>query len=580
MAEMILPGVYIEERAEALIVPGRVTVGTLGVVGTASKGPIGEPKLLGSYTEAREVFGDYDPWVDGTSAELTLVRALQLAFAAGATRAFAVRVSSMTADIPPEPNAMAATFTLAGELAGETVAVLTAEETGTWGNSIGVNVWDAEDDAFLQEKTVADGVALIKLKRASFDAVNVRSRVKIKVAATSQTKLLTPMPADPPNAAVTTGKFRINTAAGHEGELMFHDDDKPKAGDIVVVSYVVPKAHSRKVTLRYGNQTKVYTIADGNHLVELLANPDAPPALAGGSAGTNPDKLPQKNAKPDEFLVFGQPPDASGSDGADAIQGDYAAGLAKLLTERAHIIVAAGQSDDTFWDDLANHCDIASTDLWQKDRIAVVGSRVKATFDQVRGHDVNSDRVIFVAPGIKATDAASRRTVTLPGAYTAAVVAGMLSARAAHISLTNKPVQVDELETKFTTPQLEELVNSRVLAVEERRGLGIRIVQGLTTDPGAFRQITTRRIVDYAKYGVRSAAEPYIGLLNNERVRGALRATVNSFLAEMVDDEMLIKYTLEVTATRDEERKGICRVTMTLQPTFSIDYIKVTMFLE
>jgi hypothetical protein len=79
---------------------------------------------------------------------------------------------------------------------------------------------------------------------------------------------------------------------------------------------------------------------------------------------------------------------------------------------------------------------------------------------------------------------------------------------------------------------------------------------------------------------VRSAATSYIGLLNNERVRGAMRSTINSFLTEMVNDEMLISYELEVTATREEERQGIARVTMVLRPTFSIDFIKVTMFLE
>jgi hypothetical protein len=578
MAEMILPGVYIEVRPEGLIVPGRVSVGTLGMVGTASKGPIGEPKLLGTYTEAREVFGYYDAWVDGKSNELTLVRALELAFKAGASRAFAVRVSSM-AGAPPKPTAVAATFTLDGDTAGETVAVLTASEPGTWGNSVGVNVWDAEDDAFLREKTVSDGVAAIKVSRAAFDAANVRNRVRIKVAATGQTKVLTPMPAVPPDAAVLEGKFRISEEAGHQGELIFHANDNPQNGDEVVVSYVVPKGSSRKVTLRYGNE-EVYTIADGNHLVELLADPDGPSALASGGPGTNPEKLPKKNTKPDEFLVFGQPPDKPGSDGADATPSDYTDGLDALLAERAHIIVAAGQ-DDSFGDELANHCATASSDRWKKDRIAVVGSKVKASFDDIRQIGLDSDRVIFVAPGIKVTDAASKKTVTLPGAYTAAFVAGLLSARDPHVSLTNKPVQVDELEIKFTMPQLEALVSNRVLAIEERRELGRRVVQGITTSTNtAWKQITTRRIVDYAKYGVRSAAEPYIGLLNNERVRGALRATVNSFLAEMVEDEMLIQYRLEVTATRDEERKGICRVTMTLQPTFSIDYIKVTMFLE
>jgi hypothetical protein len=35
-----------------------------------------------------------------------------------------------------------------------------------------------------------------------------------------------------------------------------------------------------------------------------------------------------------------------------------------------------------------------------------------------------------------------------------------------------------------------------------------------------------------------------------------------------------------VSATRDQERRGVCAVVMTLRPTFSIDFIRVTMNLE
>jgi hypothetical protein len=47
----------------------------------------------------------------------------------------------------------------------------------------------------------------------------------------------------------------------------------------------------------------------------------------------------------------------------------------------------------------------------------------------------------------------------------------------------------------------------------------------------------------------------------------------------MVTDEMIVSYELDVTASRDDEIRGIARVTMTVRPTFSIDYIKVVMFL-
>ncbi len=187
-------------------------------------------------------------------------------------------------------------------------------------------------------------------------------------------------------------------------------------------------------------------------------------------------------------------------------------------------------------------------------------------------------RMIFVAPGVLTTDRASGEEVTLPGAYAAAAVAGMLSGRDPHVSLTNKTLAVGGLERRYTSAQLEQLVQRNVLVLEQRRGF--RVVKGITTSENtAWQQITTRRIVDFAKIGVRRAADSYIGLLNNDRVRKALAGSINGFLAGMVDDEMLVSYDLAVTATRQEEIQGIARVTMTLLPTFSIDFIRVVMFL-
>jgi hypothetical protein len=79
---------------------------------------------------------------------------------------------------------------------------------------------------------------------------------------------------------------------------------------------------------------------------------------------------------------------------------------------------------------------------------------------------------------------------------------------------------------------------------------------------------------------VRSGANSYLGRLNNDRVRGALKATLDAFLTRMVQDEALTGYQLEVTATRAQEIAGEVSVVMTLQPTFSIEYIQVTMILK
>ena len=80
-----------------------------------------------------------------------------------------------------------------------------------------------------------------------------------------------------------------------------------------------------------------------------------------------------------------------------------------------------------------------------------------------------------------------------------------------------------------------------------RQKFGPRSSGASPPTPAPFSQISVRRIVDYAKAGVRLGADPYIGRLNNARVRAALKATLDGFLSQMVLDEMLVGYELEVT---------------------------------
>ncbi|NDJ18996.1 phage tail sheath C-terminal domain-containing protein [Myxacorys almedinensis] len=480
MPELILPGVFIEVRAEALIVAGSITVSNIGIVGTAKRGPVGEVTILGSYAEARETFGSYDPFENPDTANnpLTLVRALELAYANGATTVFAVRVTG-TEDTGDPENSVAAwgKFSKARKAfhnvasAGGIATILRAKNPGVWGNEMTISVTDAA-----------------------------------------------------PNVTVT---------------------------------------------LKYSAIEETYTVKDGKELLEKINAPNTGSLLVSATEGNQPTQAPGVTTE----TAF-----TGGVNSNDANDTDYGLGLDQLQNENAHIILAAGRDGAAINSRLQSHVETASTDKIRRDRIAVTGSALGATVPQILANTPSSDRTIFVAPGIKTSDSANAgKEVTLSGAYAAAAVAGAISARDAHISLTNKTISVNALETKFTPAQLEQLVTGRILALEQRQGF--RIVKGITTDDGAFRQITTRRIVDFAKFGVRSASSPYIGLLNNDRVRKALKGSINGFLAGMVDDEMLISYELDVTATREEEIRGIAKVILTLRPTFSIDFIKVTMFL-
>jgi tail sheath protein len=556
MAETILPDVYIEVRAEGLIAPAQITVGRMGIVGTASKGELYEPKTLSSAQDARAEFGEPDAFV--TPNELTLVRAIELAYAGGATTVFGVRVAGGTR---ANPSAVAGTLELAST-AGP-AATLTAKTPGTWAEDLTVEVTDAALNPYVREERHV-GAAAVRLDFAPVVA-SVRNRIRLfraQTGITSDLEIVDVAPADDDQVQID-----LPTGALTFGPTALTGDD------LITASYVLDKARCRDVKLAYGQSEETFTARNGRHLVRLLEPEDAS-QLVTAVAGANPN---------DDLVKTPDPASFTGGENGET-NARYADGLEALLTEEAHIIVVAGQTAAAIGNELATHCANASTDAVKLDRIGVVGSALGDDADEIQAtaDTLGSDRLILVAPGIVVRDneAVPPADVTLPGAYTAAAVGGLIASLAAHVSPTNKVVGGGRrLETVFNAGELAELVTSRVLALTERQG--IRVVKGITTSTNpAFSQITTRRIVDYAKYGVRSAANPYIGLLNNARVRGALRATINSFLAQMVLDEMLVSYDLDVTATRDEERQGIARVTMTLRPTFSIDYIKVTMFLE
>lgn len=468
IAEMVLPGTYIEVRSEGLIGVGAISTGNIGIVGTAARGPRNAVVAIGSYSEAIDAFGAYDSFTAPNLADtpLTLTRALERAFGGGARNVFAVRVAN------GDPAAASVAVKAAGNKAGFT---LTAVDPGTWGDDVAYSVVNTGTDA--------DPVWKLTLTYANVKETFSGATVQDVATAAAASRLVTV-------GTVSNGGLGFDT-------------------------------------------------------VDPAAN------LAGGD------------------------------DHPDVSSVDIAAGLAELVDQEVNIVLVAGVGSDVARSVVGAH--LEQTENEGSERIAILGAPAAGTPTDASGviaeaGALNDDRIVLVAPGMLATDARSGQEVSLPPPYLAATVAGILSTLAPQISLTNKTVPIDGLDVSYTAPTYERLLQNRVLLV--RKKLGFQIVKGITTDAGAFKQISVRRIVDYAKAGVRSGSDSYIGRLNNARVRAALKATLDGFLSQMVLDEMLVGYQLDVSATRAQEIQGICTVTMTLLPTFSIDFIRVTMNLQ
>jgi hypothetical protein len=354
-----------------------------------------------------------------------------------------------------------------------------------------------------------------------------------------------------------------------DGKLQFAAGQAPRQadGDILTASYLVDRSKCVSVTLTHGTTAERFVVADGALLAKMVN--DASLLATATADATHGSSLPQLL---DGAAYFGTGSNTPGNNGADAGRDEYGAGLRALSNMLVNIVVMAGQDAAEMGDVLKGH--LKQTEEVDYERIGVIGA-AGSRASQFLGHQMSDERVVLVAPGVKSPGGG-----TLPAAYTAAAVAGLISSLPVQASLTNKVVNVPGLSVAFNRGEQEQLIRRNVLAVVDKGGF--RVLKGVTTagEGTPFSSIPTRRIVDYAKYGVRSAASSYIGLLNNARVRSALRATLDSFLTRMVDDEALTAYELEVTATRAQEIAGEVSVVMTLQPTFSIEYVRVTMILK
>ena len=553
MPEIILPGTYVTVRDEGLVTAGRVVTGNIGIVGTAEKGPLNEVKIIGSFTEAQELFGQADEdYSSENTTPLTLMRAIELIFNNGGRTVYAVR----TAQGAPLETQL--TFTSTADKAS---VILKARSAGTWGNSIKVTFGAAEQGAVV--KDVLRGNAT-KLNRTTIKNSKVNSVIlQQKATGLNLSYVVKYAAVNNANPEVfinpTTGALTFTTLETHI----------PKAEDTLIVRYELPtkaelpSSTCQKVTFTSGNVKESYIVADASNLAEQV--------------NQRSTLFKSLNGKTDESAFFNDPlvkmTTINGSNGAAAVANDYRDSLAKIENEQINIVLLAGQdaTKASMMAVLAGH--INKTADTRRERIALVGCNGTTDVNEVAQHDFDSDRIIYVGPGIQVSP-----SETMPGSYTAAALAGLLSSLPVHISPTNKVLTLPGLNANYSSSQLEKLVLNRVLAVEKRNGF--RIVKGITTATNsAWHQITTRRIVDYAIYGVRSGCNPYIGKLNNERVRGAMKATLDAFLTRMVEDEAMVSYDLAVTANRAQEIAGEAIVTMTLRPTFSIDFIRVTMYL-
>jgi hypothetical protein len=263
--------------------------------------------------------------------------------------------------------------------------------------------------------------------------------------------------------------------------------------------------------------------------------------------------------------------------GVDASVGEYTQALTLLEDVPDVDLVVAAVQDLTvtraaqIYGAVIAHCNNMSADA--KGRIGFgqvpPGNDVEQDVD-VAGSLV-SDRFVLFAP-------------SSPAVLGAAV--GRIGSLDYYQSPTFKSVAgLGVIEPALRLEAQQSYLRANIVPVVELPGRGNAIVRGLTTDGD---QINVRRIADRAVRGVKQIGELFIGKLNTEDGRNALKQKLNEFLLQMQTENAIVPSTdgsdpafkLAVYSSQADFALGIVRVDLAVRPVRAIDYIYATVLVQ
>jgi tail sheath protein len=227
---------------------------------------------------------------------------------------------------------------------------------------------------------------------------------------------------------------------------------------------------------------------------------------------------------------------------------------------------------------------------------------VRAIHQQVVAHCTKMGDLARNRIGIGAVTAAEARSVGLmidhaddvrsdnfilstPAASEGAV-AGLLARQDYFQSPTFKNIiNLEGPPGAYTDSQLEALILANIAAINTKRGLGIIVIKGLLT---SGRQISVQRTANKSVRDVKGICDKYIGLLNNDGTRNALRQQITALLLQMARDGALVPstdgksppFTVDVYSTQADFDNGIVRVDLAVRPVRAVDYIYATILVQ
>jgi hypothetical protein len=574
MTALVVPGVRVEARFDVLP-PLPAPSGILGAVGIVDRIPHGDA-LTGvtKVSELRDVFG---PGIESSMPEVA--------------HALANGVSEVV--IAPVRGGSPARLELVNK--SNAVAVtLRARSNGAWGNSLAAEVRETtvKDSANPSiDKTIRVSLKLYRsgalvesfddmnMDEGSadffFDVINRRSRYVVAI----DPRLTTSLAVGAQTLTFTSGSATVKTSGNVDAFLLLPAEGVDTAG--LSVALLPGDLGNLDIDVfQNGLQERLRDLTiepdDENYLPDALITQsrflrvralDVP-------AANEQDAWPQATGAP---LAFGNTAVTAGSSpGTSASVADYKTAIDRLAEDtRIDLVLASiepGRDDEEvrqIHEALVAHAVTQSDKGAPRIAFGSVTAKEAGKLDAVKDHAarVRSRRFVLVAP---------------PGAEGA--VAGLVGRMSPKDSPTFKNLPLFGVPAShYSESALNRLLGptTNLLVVQDRAGRGVVVLKGIDTTGD---QISVTRVADNCIRETKAIAENFIGQLNTDDARVALRQQITATLLRLEREGALVPSTdgkdpafvVDVYSTQQDFAQGIVRIDIAVRPVRSIDYIYAT----
>lgn len=442
-------------------------------------------------------------------------------------------------------------------------AVIALMGTAQWGEVGKVHTFTSY--ANLLDYYKADASVLTLVKGADIAYNNGAYVIKaIRVAASAKAK--------------STKAF--NGAGPTVGVLTFNGLFEGSYGDNILVT-ILAKGTGRTVSITDGVNTESYTNNNGAN--GYATNQDIADAINGNSALVSVVVLTGSETTNLVDAVT-QTALTGGNNGSTTSFTDFTTAFDDVLSlEDWDILVIPGEDSD------ANHATMVGKVVGRassEKKYGIFFSGVTANEDIAtqKARTTQSERFVLCSPSIKYLPTYQSDEITLNGSYLACALAGQVAQRDVEEAITRKNVSVSGLLVSSSTGkeyynngEMEELLGAGIVPVSLITG-GLKIARGVTRtsdQSSVFFELNVQRIVDFVKTQTQEKLDGFLGDPNLKRVRDVMAREVDGILQQDMLDEVIANY--EPTEVTEAVSPDTVNVSMTIQPTFAINFINVTL---